>query len=71
MTTLTQLEEMRDDISDNETTPRVIIAREGTELAETLRATGWVARAGWRTTTIEGQSVWHLRFEVVTDSPEC
>lgn len=65
MTTLTQLDEMRDDIS--EATPRVIVAREGTELADTLRATGWVARAGWRTTTNEGQSVWHLRFEVVSD----
>lgn len=62
MTTLTELDEMRDDTS--EATPRVMIAREGTELAETLRATGWVARAGWRTTTNEGQSVWHLRFEV-------
>jgi hypothetical protein len=64
MTTLTQLDEMRDDIS--ESTPRVMIAREGTELAEALRASGWVARAGWRTTT-EGQSVWHLRFEVEND----
>lgn len=64
MTTLTQLDEMRDDLNDNQNTPRVIIAREGTELADTLRATGWVARAGWRTTTTEGQSVWHLRFEV-------
>jgi hypothetical protein len=61
MTTLTQLDEMRDDTS--ELAPRVIIAREGTELAETLRAAGWVARAGWRT-TVEGQSIWHLRFEV-------
>lgn len=68
MTTLTTLDEMRDDIS--ETTPRVIVAREGTELAETLRATGWVARAGWRTTTNEGQSVWHLRFEVMNESAE-
>lgn len=65
MTTLTQLDETRDDIS--ETAPRVIVAREGTELAATLRATGWVARAGWRTMTNEGQSVWHLRFEVVSD----
>jgi hypothetical protein len=64
MTTLTELDEMRDDISNHEPTPRVIVAREGTELAETLRATGWVARAGWRTTTTEGRSVWHLRFEV-------
>ena len=62
MTTLTELDEMRDETS--ETTPRIIVAREGTELAETLRATGWVARAGWRTTTNEGRSVWHLRFEV-------
>ncbi|HYI16889.1 MAG TPA: hypothetical protein VEX37_15935 [Thermomicrobiales bacterium] len=65
MTTLTQLDEMRDDIS--ESTPRVMVAREGTELAEALRASGWVARAGWRTTTTEGQSVWHLRFEVEND----
>lgn len=64
MMTLTQLDEMRDETSDHETAPRVIIAREGTELAETLRTSGWVARAGWRTTTNEGQSVWHLRFEV-------
>jgi hypothetical protein len=62
MTTLAELDEMRDETS--ESTPRVIVAREGTELAETLRATGWVARAGWRTTTTEGKSVWHLRFEV-------
>jgi hypothetical protein len=68
MTTLTTLDEMRDEI--RESAPRVIIAREGTELADTLRATGWVARAGWRTTTNEGQSVWHLRFEVMNDSAE-
>ncbi len=60
-----QSEQTYDDTSD--TTPRVIVAREGTELAETLRASGWVARAGWRTTTTEDQSVWHLRFEVVSD----
>ena len=66
MTTLTKIDEKREDIS--ETTPRVTVAREGTELAETLRATGWIARAGWRTKTNEGQSVWHLRFEV--DSEE-
>lgn len=65
MTTLTDLDEMRDETS--ETTPRVIIAREGTDLAEALRAAGWVARAGWRSTTNEGQSVWHLRFEVVSE----
>jgi hypothetical protein len=69
MTTLTTLDEMRDDLS--ETTPRVIVAREGTELADTLRATGWVARAGWRTTSEDGQSVWHLRFEIVNDIAEC
>jgi hypothetical protein len=65
MTTLTNLDELRDETS--ETAPRAIVAREGTELAETLRATGWVARAGWRTTTPEGKSVWHLRFEVTTE----
>jgi hypothetical protein len=69
MTTLTTLDEMRDDL--DETAPRVIVAREGTELAATLRATGWVARAGWRTTSEDGQSVWHLRFEIVNDSAEC
>ncbi len=65
MTTLIQINELHDDTS--ESTRRVMIAREGTELAETLRANGWIARAGWRTTTNEGQSVWHLRFEVVTE----
>ena len=60
MTTLTDLDEMRDELDD--VAPRVIIAREGSELAEALRAAGWVARAGWRTTN-DGQSVWHLRFE--------
>ena len=65
MTTLTQLDEMRDDVS--ESNPRVMIVREGTELADTLRAAGWVARAGWRTRTNEGQSVWHLRFEVESE----
>jgi hypothetical protein len=62
MTTLTNLDERQDETS--QTAPRVIVAREGTELADMLRATGWVARAGWRTTSSEGQSVWHLRFEV-------
>lgn len=64
MTTLTDLDEMRDELS--EASPRVIIAREGSELAEALRASGWVARAGWRTTN-EGQTVWHLRFEIDSD----
>jgi len=65
MTTLTNLDELRDETS--EATPRAIVVREGTELAETLRASGWVARAGWRTTSPEGQSVWHLRFEVADE----
>ena len=62
MTTLTQPEQTRG--GPTEGLPRFIIAREGTELAETLRATGWTARAGWRTVTSEGESVWHLRFEI-------
>lgn len=65
MTTLMHLDETRDETS--EMSPRTVIAREGTELADALRAAGWVARAGWRTTTPEGTSVWHLRFEVVID----
>lgn len=65
MTTLTDLDEVRDELS--EAAPRVIIAVEGSELADALRAAGWVARAGWRTTTNDGQSVWRLRFEINCD----
>jgi hypothetical protein len=65
MTTLAQSEQKRD--GQTECRPRVMIAREGTELADTLRASGWVARAGWRTQTSEGETVWHLRFEVPSD----
>jgi hypothetical protein len=57
-----QPEQLHDGQSDS--LPRVIVAREGTELADTLRASGWVARAGWRTRTSEGDTIWHLRFEV-------
>lgn len=66
MTTLTRLTEMHSDVCDS--TTRVIIAREGTELANTLRTSGWVARAGWRSMTSSGEAVWHLRFEIVSDN---
>ncbi len=65
MPTLMRLDEIQDNACD--VTPRVIIAREGTELADSLRAAGWVPRAGWRSMTTEGQTVWHLRFEIVSD----
>lgn len=40
-----------------------MIAREGSELAQRLRDSGWVARAGWRSSDASGRAVWHLRFE--------
>lgn len=36
-----------------------IVVRDGSELAVRLRADGWVARSGWRTSTGD----WLLRFE--------
>jgi hypothetical protein len=47
---------------------RSIIAREGSDLAELLRGRGWVVRSGWRATTDDGDSVWHLRFETPEDT---
>ena len=43
--------------------PCTIIAREGTELADALRAGGWRVRAGWRGSDADGVAVWHFRFE--------
>jgi hypothetical protein len=43
--------------------PGVIVAREGSELAQHLRARGWVARSGWRATAGTGHGVWYVRFE--------
>jgi hypothetical protein len=43
--------------------PCTIVAREGTELANALRAGGWHVRAGWRGSDADGESVWHFRFE--------
>lgn len=42
---------------------RWLVAREGTELAETLRARGWQPRAGWRRVDDDGNPVWFVRFE--------
>ncbi len=61
MTTL--LNDITIDDIDNQLAPFEIVAREGSALADQLRANGWVARAGWRTTGDTGQAVWHLRFE--------
>jgi hypothetical protein len=43
--------------------PRSLIAREGSELAAALRAGGWRASAGWRSTTDDGEEAWQIRFE--------
>ena len=68
MPALAQLDEMGGNHNATQTSPRVIIARDGTELADRLRATGWIVRAGWRTTSHKGQSVWNLCFELETGS---
>lgn len=61
MTTL--MNESTIECIDERVAPVEIVAREGSALAAQLRANGWVARAGWRTTDEDGQTVWHLRFE--------
>lgn len=48
--------EMEEDMS-------YMVAREGSELALTLREKGWAARAGWRTTGESGEQVWFVRFQ--------
>jgi hypothetical protein len=65
MSMLTQPEQL--DQREPEPLPRSVVAREGSELAEALRASGWVARAGWRTTSESGESIWQVRFELVND----
>lgn len=40
-----------------------VTAREGSELASALRANGWTARAGWRTSIDSGESIWLVRFQ--------
>ena len=44
MPALAQLDEMGGNHNATQTSPRVIIARDGTELADRLRATGWTPR---------------------------
>ncbi|MGH9176872.1 MAG: hypothetical protein ACRD1H_21060 [Vicinamibacterales bacterium] len=43
--------------------PEVIVAPEGSELASRLRATGWVARSGWRSHSAGRPAIWLVRFE--------
>ena len=45
-----------------------MVAREGSELATTLREKGWLARAGWRSTGDNGESVWYVRFQRPDDT---
>jgi hypothetical protein len=40
-----------------------VVAREGSELAMTLREKGWTARAGWRSRDDSGEPVWLVRFQ--------
>jgi hypothetical protein len=42
--------------------PRVIVAAEGSELAARLRASGWVARSGWRSHAAGRTPIWLVRF---------
>jgi hypothetical protein len=54
-------------IEDTQSDFRSLVAREGTELAEALRARGWQARAGWRRIDDAGEPVWFVRFEQPAD----
>ncbi len=65
MTTLVNVDLV--DCLDEQSLPFEVVAREGSELAEQLRASGWVARAGWRSAGDDGRSVWNLRFERLED----
>ena len=43
--------------------PCSIVVREHSELAQRLRAQGWMARSGWLSTSRDTQRVWLIRFE--------
>jgi hypothetical protein len=55
---------------EHATVPRVIVAAEGSELADRLRASGWVARAGWRRHAAGRSPIWLVRFEYPLTSSE-
>jgi hypothetical protein len=55
--------ELEPTLHSNTQPPCTIVAREGTELANALRASGWQVRAGWRGSNADGATVWHFRFE--------
>jgi hypothetical protein len=65
MTTIVSPGQVIDDTRENHVDRRSIVARDGSELAQRLRATGWTARVGWRTVTESGDTVWFVRFEHV------
>ena len=44
-----------------------IVIQDGSELARSLVARGWVVRAGWRSTR-RGQAVWLVRLVYPADS---
>jgi hypothetical protein len=57
-------------VANRTTDPRVIVAAEGSELAARLRASGWVARSGWRSNAAGRAPIWLVRFESPSASPE-
>ncbi len=50
--------------------PRAIVAPEGSDLASQLRSSGWIARSGWRSHAAGRASIWLVRFESPSASPE-
>jgi hypothetical protein len=57
-------------VANRTSDPRVIVAAEGSELASRLRASGWVARSGWRRHAAGHSPIWLVRFEFPFTSPE-
>ena len=55
-------------VATRTTTPRAIVAPEGSALASHLRSTGWIARAGWRSRAAGRRPEWLVRFESPVDS---
>ncbi|RIK36182.1 MAG: hypothetical protein DCC58_19570 [Chloroflexi bacterium] len=52
----------------SDTFPRVLVAREGSELAERLLARGWRPSAGWRHVNEAGETIWYVRYEAAERS---